>query len=124
MIKNLLPLMLAAGLLFFGYQAYKEAKPELRNKRVYQELKPYIPYKIEKRVGGLSISSSLNDEKEKPPASQVFKRLDQLEKMWGKEHLRLEGDKLMVLDSEKKVVKTIILQNSDEKNYIKRFFEL
>ncbi|MCH9813093.1 MAG: hypothetical protein K0U47_04020 [Epsilonproteobacteria bacterium] len=124
MFKNLLPLFLAAGLLFFGYQAYDRSKPSAKNQRVYAELKPFIPYKIEKRIGGLSITSSLNDEKEKPPATQVFQRLDQLEKIWGKAHLRLEGEKLLILDSQQKVVKTIILQNSDEKAYIKRFFGL
>ncbi len=124
MLKNLLPLALAAGLLFFGYQAYDQAKPEYRSKRVYYELKPYIPYKIEKRVGGLSIVSSLGTETEKPPAVEVYHRLDQLEKLWGKEHLQLKGDELLVLDSQKKVIKSIKLQNEDEKSYIKNFFGL
>ncbi len=122
MLKKLLPFALAAGLLFFGYQAYIDAKPEDRNKRVYQELKPYIPYKVEKRVGGLSIVSTLNDAKEKPPAAQVYHRLDQLEKLWGKDHLRVEGSTLLVLDDKNETVKTIELQNKSERLYIKNFF--
>ena len=122
MLKKLLPFALAAGLLFFGYQAYIDAKPEDRNKRVYQELKPYIPYKVEKRVGGLSIVSTLNDVKEKPPAAQVYHRLDQLEKLWGKDHLRVEGSTLLVLDDKNETVKTIELQNKSERLYIKNFF--
>ncbi len=124
MTKHLLPFALAAGLLFFGYQAYDAAKPEKREKRVYEELKVYIPYKIEKRVGGLSIISTLNDTKEKPPATQVYKRLDQLEKIWGKEHLRLDGEDLLVLDKDKKTLKIIKLENVEEMLYIKNFFEL
>ncbi len=122
MLKRLLPFALAAGLLFFGYQAYIDAKPEDRNDRVYHELKPHIPYKLEKRVGGLSITSTLNDVKEKPPAAQVYHRLDQLEKLWGKDHLRVEGNTLLVLDDENKTIKTIELQNNSERSYIKNFF--
>lgn len=123
MLKNLLPIALAAGLLFFGWQAYSEAKPESRDKRVYAELKPYIPYKIEKRVGGLSISNTLNDNIEKPPATQVYHRLDELEKLWGKRYLKLEKNQLFVLDDNNKTIKTILLQNEGELSYVKSFFE-
>ncbi len=124
MFSKILPFALAAGLLFFGIQAYKEAKPEYRDKRVYNELKPFIPYKIEKRLGGLSITSTQNDIKEKPPAAQVYHRLDQLEKLWGKSHLKLDGNNLSVLDDENKTVKTIMLQNKSEMGYVKNFFGL
>ena len=124
MLKNILPLALAAGLLFFGWQAYDKAKPQERDKRVYNELKPYIPYKIEKRVGGLSITSTLNDDIEKPSAVEVYHRLDQLEKLWGKRYLRLENSQLFVLDDNNKTIKTILLQNEKELSYIKNFFGL
>jgi len=124
MWSKILPFALAAGLLFFGIEAYREAKPEYRDKRVYNELKPFIPYKIEKRLGGLSITSTQNDIKEKPPAAQVYHRLDQLEKLWGKTHLRLEEKTLIVLDDNNKTVKTITLQNSSEMGYVKNFFGL
>ncbi len=124
MLKNLLPLALAAGLLFFGWQAYDAAKPQERDKRVYNELKPYIPYKLEKRVGGLSISSTLNNEIEKPPATQVYHRLDALEKLWGKRYLKLEKNQLFVLDDDNKTIKTILLQNEKELSYVKNFFGL
>ncbi len=124
MLKNILPLALAAALLFFGWQAYDKAKPEVKDKRVYSELKPYIPYKIEKRVGGLSISSTLNDDIEKPPATQVYHRLDTLEKLWGKKYLKLENNQLFVLDDNNKTVKTILLQNEQELSYVKNFFGL
>ncbi len=124
MLKNILPIALAAGLLFFGWQAYDKAKPQERDKRVYDELKPYIPYKLEKRVGGISISSTLNDEIEKPPATQVYHRLDELEKLWGNRYLKLEKNQLFVLDDNNKTIKTILLQNEQELSYIKSFFGL
>jgi hypothetical protein len=124
MLKLLLPIALAAAMLFFFYNAYQVAKPEDRNKRVYSELKEFIPYKIERRVGGLNIISTKNDVKEKPPASQIMHRLDQLEKQWGEKHLILDGNSLSVLDDENKTVKTITLQNESEIGYIKNFFGL
>jgi hypothetical protein len=124
MLGRILPFALAAGLMFFGYVAYQEAKPEYRDKRVYTELKEFIPYKVEKRIGGLTITSTLNDKKEKPPAAQIYHRLDQLEKLWGKSHLKLSSNTLSVLDDNNKTIKTITLQNESEISYIKNFFGL
>ncbi len=124
MFRVLLPIALAGGLLFFGYIAYQDAKPAAKEKRIYEELKPFIPYTLQKRVGGLSIVNRLNDNVEKPPASQVYRRLDQLEKMWGKEHLIVEGDELIVLDSNKKILKKISINSDKEREYIRDFFGL
>ncbi len=124
MLKVILPVALALGMLFFFYNAYQEAKPESRNTRVYNELKEFIPYRLEKRFTGLSITSTKNDKVEKPPSSQVMHRFDQLEKQWGKSHLKLEGDNLSILDDDNKTLKTLILQNDSERGYIKNFFGL
>ncbi len=124
MLKILLPIALALGLLFFFYQSYQGSKPEDKNKRVYTELKEFIPYSLEKRFGGITILSTKNDIKEKPPASQIFHRLDELEKLWGKTHLKLDGNSLTVLGDDNKTVKTINLQNESEIAYIKNFFGL
>lgn len=124
MLRTILPFALAAAFLFFGYRAYLDSKPADRNQRVYNEIKEFIPYKIEKRIGGLNIINTTNDVKEKPPASQVYHRLDQLEKLWGKTHLKINGSSLMILDDDNKTVKTITLQNKSEIAYIKNFFGL
>jgi hypothetical protein len=124
MWSKILPFALAAGFIFFGIQAYNQAKPEFRDKRVYNELKPFIPYKLAKRAGGIDIVSTKTDVKEKPPAAQLYHRLDQLEKLWGTSHLKLSGNSLTVLDDENKTVKTITLQNESEMRYIKNFFGL
>ncbi len=124
MLKTLLPIALALGLLFFFYQAYQDAKPEYRDQRIYTQLKEFIPYSIEKRFGGLTILSKEDDIKEKPPASQIYHRLDQLEKLWGKSHLKRDGDNLSILDDNNKTLKTLLLQNESERGYIKNFFGL
>jgi len=109
--------------VFLGVTAMQEGMVPPKNERVYTILKKYIPYELEKRVGGYSIISSLSDVKEKPPASQVFLRLDQLEQQWGSEHLILENNKLMVLDKNKNIVSTIELRTEDELNWVKTFFK-
>ena len=123
-MRNLLIPALALAFALVGFVAYQNALPQEKNQRIYSELKPYIPYKLEKRFGGLSIVSTLSDVKEKPPASEVMKRLDQLEQMWGKEHLELKGNDLIVYDDNRKVLKTIKLQTQDEKIFVKSFFGL
>ncbi len=124
MFNKILPFALAGGLLFFFYQAYQDSKPEYRDKRVYNEIREFIPYKIEKRVGGLNIVSTKTNVKEKPPASQIYHRLDDLEKLWGKTHLKLSGSELTILDDNNKTVKNLTLQNESEIAYIKNFFGL
>ncbi len=124
MLKTILPIALALGLLFFFYQSFQESKPEAKNSRVYTELKAFMPYSIEKRLGGLTILSTQNDIKEKPPASQIFHRLDELEKLWGKTHLKLNGNELSILGDNNQMVKTITLKNESEMAYIKNFFGL
>ena len=121
---NLLIFAIALSLLFVGFVAYQNAKPEEKSMRVYKEIKVYMPYVLEKRFGGLSIVSKITGKKEKPPASQLYKRLDQLEKMWGKEFLKISGDDLIVSDVNGTEVGKIKLLDSAEKAWVKSFFEL
>lgn len=109
--------------VFLGVNAMKEGMVPPKNERVYTILKKYIPYKLEKRVGGYNIVSTLTKVKEEPPASQVFLRLDQLEQQWGAEYLILENNKLMILNVDKKIISTIELRTEDELNWVKTFFK-
>jgi hypothetical protein len=119
-------LPLALGLAFFilAFLAFINGQPENRNHRVYQELKAYIPYKIEKRVGGLRIRNSKTDEKIEPKNSEVYSVLDNLEKDWGAKYLRLDGKTLNVVDDENKTIRSITLKTADELDYIHNFFGL
>lgn len=122
MSRILLIIAFCTVFVFLGVTAMKEGMAAPKNERVYSILKKYIPYKLQKRVGGYNIISTLNDVKEEPPASQVFLRMDQLEQQWGAEHLKLENDKLMVINKDKKVVSTIQLRTKDELDWVKTFF--
>ncbi len=94
--------------LFLSFIAFKNALPEAKNKEVMNALAPYFPYKLEKTLKGLKIINTKTGEKEEPSNSMVFKRIDELEKKWGKNHLRLEGATLIILDDNKKEIKKFI----------------
>ena len=113
-------------ILFFGlgFQALQDAQPEPKNKRIYAELKKYSPYYLEKRFGGFSILSKEDNIKEKPPIDQVFSRLDQLEKGWGKESLKIVGNDLVIMNKDGKEIGKIAFHLPDEKVWVKTFFEI
>ena len=124
MRKKLLIFAFFAIFMFLGFMALQEGKPSPKNERIYSILKEQIPYTLEKRVGGFSIVSNETGVKEKPPAKDVFLRLEQLEKQWAAEFLSLENDTLIVLDKEKKEVLRIELKTQEEKDWVKLYFEM
>jgi hypothetical protein len=120
-MKNLLIVAFFAIFMFLGINALKDGMPSEKNERVYTILQKYIPYTIEKRAGGLSIKSKITGIKEKPPAKDVFLRLEQLEQLWAKDFLKLDNNLLYVLDKNKKKISKILL-NTEEKKWVKEYF--
>lgn len=122
-ISKLLIVAFFAVFMFLALMALKEGMPSKKDERVYPILQQHMPYTLEKRAGGLTIKSKITGIKEKPPAKEVFLRLEQLEKQWGKEALRLDGMNLYILDENKKDKIKIILQNEAELSWVKNYFE-
>jgi hypothetical protein len=120
--KKLLLFAFFAIFMFLGIMALKEGMPTPKNERVYSILQKHMPYTLEKRVGGYSIVSNETGIKEKPPAKDLFLRLEQLEKMWGKDFLKLDNDILIVLDKNKNEVTKIELKTKEEKDWVKEYF--
>ena len=60
--------------------------------------------------------------KEKPLNIEVFHRLDKLEKDWGKAHLQLNINNLVVLDNNSSTIAIIKLENQNEIQFINRFY--
>jgi len=112
--------------LFFllGYQALQKAQPVKKNERIYKELKVYMPYYLEKRVGGFQIMMKGSSEKEKPSITEVYLRLDQLEQGWGKKHLKIIDNELIIMDKNGIKIGKIVLKNQEEKQWVKRFFQI
>ena len=116
--------IIALTIIFFalGFQALQDAQPEKKNERVYQALKEYMPYYLEKRVGGFQIMMKGSAEKEKPPITEVFRRLEQLEKGWGQQHLKIVANDLIIMDENKKEIGKIPFHLDEEKVWVKTFF--
>ncbi len=124
-MKKIVFIALGIGFLLFGIDAYLQSKPAPKNKRIYQEIKQFSPYYLDKRFGGLQIMSKSDTEfKEKPSNMEVFHRLEFLEKKWGKTHLTLENDVLIIHDDTGSVLKNITLKNEDEKQFVHTFYGL
>ncbi|NCB12007.1 MAG: hypothetical protein EOM78_10300 [Erysipelotrichia bacterium] len=122
MKKKLLIFAFFAVFMFLGIMALKDGMPAPKNERVYIILQKHMPYTLEKRVGGYSIVSNETGVKEKPPAKDLFLRLEQLEKLWGKDFLRFENNTLIVLDKNKNEVEKIDLKTNEEINWVKEYF--
>ncbi len=123
-MNKYLGIALATAFLFLAVIAFMQSQPQSREKRVYHLLQPYIPYKIEKKMSGLFIRDTITDEKIEPSNMEVYHVLDNLEKEWGKKHLQLKNNTLIIVDDTNKTVGTITLQNDKERAYIHNFFGL
>ena len=124
MKKNLLIFAFFAIFMFLGITAMEDSLPSAKNERVYTILQKHMPYTLEKRVGGYSIVSKETGVKEKPPAKDLFLRLEQLEKQWGKDFLKLENSTLIILDKDKKEIEKIDLKSKEETIWVKEYFNL
>lgn len=121
--NNLLLLGFLVGFFIIGYVAFKDALPQDKNTRVYSIIQPYLPYTIEKRLGGFTIIDKKTGDKEKPPASEALKFMDTLDKQWGKSYLKIEGNVLMILGENKEVLKQIEI-TTEERKWVETFFEI
>ena len=117
---------LFAGVIFaflvMGFVAMQRAMPEAKEDRIYKAIQVYSPYKMEKRIGGLTIVDSRDGSKEKPSAADVMLRYDEVTKQWGEKHLRIEaGDVIIMGDNNQTIVK-IFIQTKKERDFLKRFY--
>lgn len=108
--------------LILGTLAMQRAMPSTKEDRIYLEIKAYSPYIVEKRIGGLAIVDKHSDTKEKPNASEFYHRLDELEKTWGKEHLQVQENEVLIFNDKKELVAKVVIQNQKEREFLKNFF--
>ncbi|WP_457749424.1 hypothetical protein [Sulfurimonas sp.] len=114
------------GMLFaffaLGFIAIQKATPDAKPHRMYKEIKIYSPYKFEKTIGGLAIIDSRTGTKEKPDAADALYRMDELDKTWGKKHLKVVENELIVLGDHNQTVSKIFIQTDKERSWLKKFF--
>ncbi|PHS59208.1 MAG: hypothetical protein COB17_01410 [Sulfurimonas sp.] len=108
--------------LILGMVSLKRAMPDAKENRIYMAIKVYSPYEMEKRIGGLTIVDKRTGIKEKPSSKEVFLRMDELEKKWGKNHLKIENNDVIILGENKQVVARIFLETKKEKDFVQRFY--
>jgi len=122
-IKKYLPFALFLGFLLFGLSAFLESKPSSKNERVYKAVKEYSPFYIDKRFGGLQIMNRENSSfKEKPNNMTFFKEFERLEREWGKKHLKLDNNTLLILDNSGKTKSTLHLKSKDEIEFVHQYY--
>jgi len=120
--KKILFIGVIVGFFVMGFLSLERAMPAHKEQRIYKAIKVYSPYKLEKRIGGLTIIDSRDGRKEKPSAAEVYLRLDELEKTWAKEHLHLNDNELTVLGDNNQTVVKIYVENEKEMAFVKSFY--
>ena len=108
--------------LVLGMVSLKRAMPEAKEDRIYNEIKIYSPYILEKRMGGLAIIDKRTGEKEKPNSAEVLHRIDELDKKWGKKYLRVENNDLIIIGENNQTMVKIFIETKQEREFLKRFF--
>jgi hypothetical protein len=112
------------AILVLGMLSMKRAMPEAKEDRIYTAIKVYSPYIVEKKVGGLTIIDKRNGEKESPSSQEFFHRVDELDKKWGKEHLSIENNEVLILGENNQTVARIFIETEKERDFVKRFYGL
>lgn len=95
--------------------------PEHKNEAVMSKIKPYLPYKLTKTMGGLDIVEKSTGKKLKVDNAKVFLALDDLTKKWGKSHLFVTNNTLLILDDANVTLDTMKL-NSKQRAFVHTFF--
>ena len=121
-VKKVLIFAFFSAFLVMGILEMKRAMPHHKEERIYLEIKKFSPYKLQKRVGGLEIIDTRDDTKEKPSSAEVMLRLDEVEGVWGKSHLRVENSTLEVLDDNGSTIAKIGIENKKEREFLKNFY--
>ena len=121
-MKKALMFGLLAGFLVLGILAMQRAQPSPKEARIYKQIEVYSPYRLEKRIGGLSIIDERTGEKEKPSAAEVMHRFDEQNQHWGKKHLVIVEDTLIVTGENNVTVGKIHIETPKEREWIIQFY--
>lgn len=122
LVKKVFIFALLVAFLVMGIVSMKRAMPEDKEERIYKAIKIYSPYQLEKRMGGLTILDSRDEEfKEKPSAAELLHRLDELDKEWAKEHLSIENNTLLITRENNSTVE-VSIETPKERAFLKSFF--
>ena len=118
-----LPIALFLAFFIFGLNVFLQSRPTAKNERVYKIVKEFSPYYIEKRFGGLEILKKDDKEfKEKPANEEFFKRYEELEREWGKKHIKISANKVIITDNNGTELKSFEIKNNKEREFLNRYY--
>ena len=110
--------------LVMGYVSMQRALPDAKEDRIYKAIRVYSPYKVEKRIGGLTIIDSRTGTKEKPSAAEFYHRLDEVDKEWGKKHIRVDDKDVSIIGDNNQTIVKIYLETEGERKFVESFYGL
>jgi len=121
-MKKYLVIALGLGFAFLTINAFISAKP-VSKAPIYKSLKSYSPYYLEKRFGGLEIRSKIDPEfKEKPTNMEVFHRMEFLEKEWGKKHLKIVSNEIIVSDDNGSELQKLPITTKTDSDFLHSYY--
>jgi len=121
-MKKVLIFGFFTAFLIMGVLSMKRALPEAKEERIYKAVKIYSPYYLEKKIGGLYIVDKRTGEKESPSSAEVFHRLDELERNWGFNHVKIDNNDLLVIGENNQTIAKIYMETEKEKAFIQKFY--
>ncbi|RUM73276.1 MAG: hypothetical protein DSZ10_03625 [Sulfurovum sp.] len=118
-----LPMALFAAFIFASLVAFFQGKPASKNARVYKTVQQYSPYYLDKRFGGLTIKSKTDETfQEKPTNLSIFHEFERLEKEWGKKHLKMEANTLLIFDDNHTIQAKLPIKTAKELDFIHHYY--
>jgi len=123
-VKKALIFGFFTAFLVMGAVSMNRAMPNAKEQRIYEAIKIYSPYILEKRIGGLTIVDKRDGTKEKPSSKEVFHRMDEVEQAWGKTHLRVEGNDVLIMGENNQTVVRIFMETEKERTFVQTFYGL
>ena len=121
MFSKKLVYVLMAVFAFLAISALIVNMPEKKDPQVIEKIKPWSPYEMTKTLGGLDLLDKRTGEKLKLDNAKVFLAYDNYLKKWGKNHLKLEGSRLLNLDDNGTQVDAMDL-SPRQSAFVRKFF--
>ena len=121
-VKKALIFGFFTAFLILGAVSMQRAMPNAKEQRIYEAIKVYGPYTMEKRIGGLTIIDKRDGTKEKPSSKEVFHRMDELEQEWGKTHLKIDNNDVVILGENNQTVVRIFMETEKERAFVQKFY--
>ena len=122
-LRKYLPFALFAAFFALAILAFMSSKPSPKNERIYKAVQQYSPYYLDRRLGGLTIKNKEDENfKEKPTNMTLFKEFERLERSWGKQHLKLDNNTLLILDNNGTTLSTLPLHTEKEVQFIYHYY--